>query len=82
MFLVVAENRDRGHTREMQVERLRESVDNPFSEDPDDALADLLRVVDAVYRRPDQSARQLEASVLDDCVVNDRGQAVLLWPSP
>jgi hypothetical protein len=82
VFFVVAEQRDRGESREAQIRMAQESVHNRFSEDPEQALADLLRVIDAVYRRPGQRAREIEASVLEDCVVNDRGQAVLLWPAP
>lgn len=82
VFFVVAEKRDRGETRDAQIRMAQESVQNRFTDDPEQALADLVRVIDAVYRRPGQSARDLEASVRDDCVENELGQAVLLWPAP
>jgi hypothetical protein len=80
-FFLVAEKRDRGSTREDQIETARESVDNPFARHPDETLAFLLRMVDFVYRRPEASAEQIQAQVMEGCAVDQRGQAVLLWPA-
>jgi hypothetical protein len=83
VFLLVAREKDRGTTKEAQIEMLRESVDNPFVTQPDQTLRHLLQVVDLVYQCPDSSAHEIEAMVLDGCVVDDQGQAVVRahWPT-
>jgi hypothetical protein len=56
---------------------VRESVDNPFVTRPDETRQHLLRVVDLVYRRSDASPREIQAIVLDGCVVDEEGRAVV-----
>ncbi len=82
VFYLVAENRDRGQTREQQVEALGESVQSPFVGEPGPTLRALERVVDAVYATPDASAAEIEDSVLLSCTVNAQGQVVLGNPAP
>lgn len=77
VFFLVARQRERGESRDTQLARLRESVQNPFTTRPELALRNLAEVVDRVYDSPHRNARELEASVLDDCSVDERGQAVL-----
>jgi len=81
-FFLVAEKRDHGSTRDEQIEALQAGVASPFAQRPEQTLEELLHVVDLVYRRPDASARELEALVRERCVVDERGQAVLraAWP--
>jgi hypothetical protein len=81
-FFVVADKRDHGSTREEQMQAVREGVDGPFAVHPERTLADLQRVVDLVYRRPDVNAREIEALVREHCVVDERGQPLLrtAWP--
>lgn len=83
IFLLIAEERDRGSTREAQIERVRESVDNPFVTRPDETLRHLLQVVDLVYRRSDASATEIQEIVLDGCAADEDGRAVLRasWPT-
>jgi hypothetical protein len=83
VFFLVAENRDRGRSREEQIERARESVVNPFAAEPRQAGNDLIHVIDLVYRQPEASASEIESQVRDDCEVDDNGHAVLrtLWPA-
>lgn len=83
VFFVVAENRDRGSSREEQVARARQSVVNPFSGEPRQAGNDLLHVIDLVYRNPEASPAEIESHVRDDCELDGQGHAVLrtLWPS-
>jgi hypothetical protein len=77
VFLLVAEEKDRGSTKEAQIEMMRETVDNPFVSRPNETLRHLLQVVDLVYGRSDATAREIEAIVLDDCVVDEQRRAVL-----
>jgi hypothetical protein len=83
VFLLIAQEKDRGSTREAQIEMVRESVDSPFVSRPDETLRHLLHVVDLVYRCPDSSAGEIEAIVRDGCVVDEQGRAVLKasWPT-
>ncbi len=83
VFFLVAENRDRGSTREEQIEGAREGLGNPFTSQPGQTGRDLRYVIDLVYRYPEASAAEIEARVRDGCRVNERGQAVLetLWPA-
>jgi len=82
VFFLVAEKRDRGSTRDAQLEALRRSIDTPFATQPDRTLRQLEQVIELVYRRPELPAREVEAMVRDDCVVDEQGRAVLrrLWP--
>jgi hypothetical protein len=82
VFLLIAQEKDRGSTKNAQIEMVRESVDNPFVTRPDETLRHLLQVVDLVYRRSDSSAPEIEASVLDGCAVDERGRAILTTPWP
>jgi hypothetical protein len=77
VFFLVAEQKQRGLSRDAQIARLREDVRNPFSTRPEETLGQLEQVVEQVYETPHTSARELEASVLDHCRVDERGQAVL-----
>lgn len=80
VFFLVAENRDRGRTREEQVEMMRASVDNPFAKHPEKTLRSLLGVVDLVYQRTDASADEIRDSVLHTCSVDETGRAILSRP--
>jgi hypothetical protein len=81
-FFLVAEKKDRGASKDAQIEALRQSIDTPFATQPDQTLRHLERVVEIVYRNPELSARQIEAKVREDCVVDEQGRAVLprIWP--
>jgi hypothetical protein len=83
VFLLVAEERDRGSTKEAQIETVRESVDSPFVTRPEETLRYLLRVVDLVYERSDASASEIEADVRDSCIVDEQRRAVVSthWPT-
>lgn len=83
MFFLVAESRNRGSSREQQIERAGESVANPFAREPRQADNDLIHVIDLVYRHPEASASEIEAQVREDCEPDENGQAVLrtLWPA-
>lgn len=83
VFFLIATHRERGKSRESQEEMVRQSVNTPFTTDPERTRDDLLHVVGLVYRSPEIGPRELEAKVLADCHVNERGQAVLrtLWPT-
>jgi hypothetical protein len=83
VFLLIALERDRGSTKEAQIEMARESVESPFVSRPEHTLRHLLHVIDLVYRYPDSSAREIEAIVLEGCVVDDQGRAVVntAWPT-
>ncbi len=82
VFFLVAEQRDRGSTREEQLEKTQESLESPFTSDPGQTGRDLRYVIELVYRYPEASAAEIEAKVRDGCRVNEQGQAVLqtLWP--
>lgn len=82
VFFLIAENKDRGKTREEQIGMVRAGVDNPFATRPDATLQSLLGVVDLVYERPDESADEIRTSVLEACSVNEKGQAVLVRRRP
>jgi hypothetical protein len=77
VFFLVAEQKQRGVSRDAQIERLREDVRNPFSTRPEVTFDQLVQVVERVYETPHASALELEARVLDHCSVNERGEAVL-----
>jgi hypothetical protein len=81
-FFLVAEKKDRGASKDEQIEALRESIATPFATQPDRTLRQLERVVEIVYRNPELSAAQIQARVRDDCVVDEQGRAVLprIWP--
>lgn len=79
-FYLVAEKRDRHVPKTTQVQLAQESVQNPYVSDPRRTLQDLLHVIDLVYANPELGAREIEASVLDHCRVNGRGQAVVSTP--
>lgn len=76
-FLVVARYRDQGRSRRDQEKMIRESIRTPFVSDPERAQQQLLRIVDVVYRAADASPEEIESGVLDHCVVDDQGQAVV-----
>ncbi len=76
VFFAIAQSRDRGRSKRQQVRALRRSVDSPFSEDPEVTFRQLERVIEWVYERP-ESAGELAQLVREDCVVNEKGQAVL-----
>ena len=82
IFFLVAEKRDRGSTQEAQLDALRQGTQSPFAVHPEQTLRELSHVVELVYRRPEASAREIEAAVRDHCAVDERGQAVLraAWP--
>ncbi len=80
VFFLVAENRDRGRTREEQVEMMRASVDNPFAKQPEETLRSLLGVVDLVYQRTDAGADEIRDSVLQSCSIDETGRAILSRP--
>jgi hypothetical protein len=80
VFFLVATNRDRGRTREEQIEMVRESVDNPFATRPEATLRSLLGVVDLVYQQGDATADEIRSSVLDACSVDEKGRAILSRP--
>ena len=82
VFFLVAQSRDKGASREDEISRLRESVQNRFVKNPDQALRQLIRVVDLVYLARDESADSIRGRVQADCDVNRRGDAVLgtFWP--
>lgn len=82
VFVGIAENRDQGESRESQIEMAYESTDDPAAADPDGTLRYLLQTIDFVYGRPDLSAEAIEALVLDSCLVNEDGRAVLYLPQP
>jgi hypothetical protein len=77
VFFLVAEQKQRGLSRDAQIARLREDVRNRFSTRPEQTLDQLVQVVELVYETPHADARELEASVLDHCSVDERGHAVL-----
>ncbi len=81
-FFLIAENRDRGHSRSDQEAMVRESIRTPFVANPEETRRNLLRVVDVVYRSPDATPEEIEAGVLDHCVVDDQGHAVVRRPAP
>ena len=80
-FFLVAEKRDRGASKDAQMEALRQSIDTPFATQPDQTLRQLEQVVEIVYRNRELSAPQIQAKVSDDCVVDEQGRAVLprIW---
>ncbi len=81
VFMLVAENRDRGQSREEQIEALGESVHSPFVGRPDQTLRTLTRVVDAVYAAPRASPAEIEDSILRQCRVDAQGRVVLAAPA-
>jgi hypothetical protein len=80
VFFLIADARDRGDTKEDQIEKLQASVENPFATRRETTLRSLLGVVDLVYLRPDESAEEIRESVLADCAVDERGRAVVARP--
>lgn len=81
VFFLVADARDRGETKDAQIENMRSSVDNPFTARREPTLRSLLGVVDRVYLRSDESAEEIRSSVLSDCSVDEQGRAVLSGPT-
>lgn len=82
VFYLVAEGRDRGVSHDEQVKAVTTGVNNPFSKRPEETRSQLLRVVDYVYDADEASAEEIEARVLDHCVVDARGKALVrLGPS-
>lgn len=80
VFYLVAVNKDRGDSRPKQLEKAREGVTTPFAAQPDKTLRYWEGVIERVYRRPDASADEIRALAQASCTVNEKGQAVLLWP--
>jgi hypothetical protein len=78
-FYVVAEEKDRGTSKEAQIEKARESL---RTADPA-ALSQMLHIIDLVYRFSDGTPQDIGATVLDNCAIDQNGQAVVrtLWPT-
>lgn len=69
---VIAEYEERGESRAEQVEHIEARLRDPSPE----LRRYLLRLVDLVYRS-DAPARELGAAVTRNCVVDERGRAVV-----
>jgi hypothetical protein len=80
VFFMIGEGRDRGITKQQQIEKAREGVESPFVRRQEETADHWIRAIELVYREPDADAHEIERRVLDRCSVNERGQAVLLWP--
>jgi hypothetical protein len=80
VFFLVARNKDEGLSKREQLAMAEAGVENPFAADPDRTRHYWSRVIDFVYRDPDADAQEVRSRVEGDCRVNERGQAVLLWP--
>ena len=80
VFFLVARNKDDGRSLDEQLAMAERGVENPFAGHPERTLRDWLRVIEFVYRQPESDAPRIRAQVRDGCHVNERGQAVLLWP--
>ena len=76
-FVLVASQRERGATLEAQRAVAREAAKSKAG------LAHWFRVIDLVYRYDDASPREIGATVLDHCTVDERGRASIatLWPA-
>lgn len=75
-FVLVASERQRGASAEEQAEVARAHARSEAG------LRHWLRVIDLVYRFEDGSPREIGATVLDHCSVDERGRAAVttLWP--
>lgn len=80
VFFLVADARDRGETKQEQIDKMQASVDNPFAVQREATLRSLLGVVDRVYLRGDESAEEIRTSVRAHCSVDAQGRAVLARP--
>jgi hypothetical protein len=79
MFLI-ADHRDHGRSRQEQLEMARNGVGNPFSAQPERTLQSWQHLIELVYREENASAAEVRVRTLERCDVNERGQAILLWP--
>lgn len=78
-FASIAAYRNRGVSREEQVEIARDSAGGDES---DATFRQWLYMIDLVYRYSDASAEEIGWTVLDHCSLDDAGRATVttLWP--
>jgi hypothetical protein len=78
-FFAVATYRDEGLNQEQQIALARERVG---VRDSERAFRHWLRIIEIVYRLEDRTPKQIAATVLEGCSLNEHGQAVVKTPWP